>query len=242
MKALCYLLFFIPFLFTLSCKKDTPLPQPKVNELQLSIQYNIDNVSYVTNINKYINQAGNHFSISRVSYYLSQIKLIKSDNSSVLVKEFQYVDADNTSSNKLIFNSIPIGDYIGIKFNIGLDSLHNISDALPTTMENINMAWPQMMGGGYHFLKMEGNFLDSLGQSFGYAMHLGTNVCLIPIMLNKKFTVSADSKLSFNLVMNINEWYKNPNIFDFNKDGNYIMGNMMLMKKITENGIDVFTL
>ncbi len=242
MKALCYLLFFIPFLFTLSCKKDTPLPQPKVNELQLSIQYNIDNVSYVTNINKYINQAGNHFSISRVSYYLSQIKLIKSDNSSVLVKEYQYVDADNTSSNKLIFNSIPIGDYIGIKFNIGLDSLHNISDALPTTMENINMAWPQMMGGGYHFLKMEGNFLDSLGQSFGYAMHLGTNVCLIPIMLNKKFTVSADSKLSFNLVMNINEWYKNPNIFDFNKDGNYIMGNMMLMKKITENGIDVFTL
>lgn len=242
MKALCYLLFFIPFLFTLSCKKVTPLPQPKVNELQLSIQYNIDNVSYVTNINKYINQAGNHFSISRVSYYLSQIKLIKSDNSSVLVKEYQYVDADNTSSNKLIFNSIPIGDYIGIKFNIGLDSLHNISDALPTTMENINMAWPQMMGGGYHFLKMEGNFLDSLGQSFGYAMHLGTNVCLIPIMLNKKFTVSADSKLSFNLVMNINEWYKNPNIFDFNKDGNYIMGNMMLMKKITENGIDVFTL
>ena len=242
MKALCYLLFFIPFLFTLSCKKDTPLPQPKVNELQLSIQYNIDNVSYVTNINKYINQAGNHFSISRVSYYLSQIKLIKSDNSSVLVKEYQYVDADNTSSNKLIFNSIPSGDYIGIKFNIGLDSLHNISDALPTTMENINMAWPQMMGGGYHFLKMEGNFLDSLGQSFGYAMHLGTNVCLIPIMLNKKFTVSADSKLSFNLVMNINEWYKNPNIFDFNKDGNYIMGNMMLMKKITENGIDVFTL
>ncbi len=242
MKALCYLLFFIPFLFTLSCKKDTPLPQPKVNELQLSIQYNIDNVSYVTNINKYVNQAGNHFSISRVSYYLSQIKLIKSDNSSVLVKEYQYVDADNTSSNKLIFNSIPIGDYIGIKFNIGLDSLHNISDALPTTMENINMAWPQMMGGGYHFLKMEGNFLDSLGQSFGYAMHLGTNVCLIPIMLNKKFTVSADSKLSFNLVMNINEWYKNPNIFDFNKDGNYIMGNMMLMKKITENGIDVFTL
>ena len=242
MKALCYLLFFIPFLFTLSCKKDTPLPQPKVNELQLSIQYNIDNVSYVTNINKYINQAGNHFSISRVSYYLSQIKLIKSDNSSVLVKEYQYVDADNTSSNKLIFNSIPIGDYIGIKFNIGLDSLHNISDALPTTMENINMAWPQMMGGGYHFLKIEGNFLDSLGQSFGYAMHLGTNVCLIPIMLNKKFTVSADSKLSFNLVMNINEWYKNPNIFDFNKDGNYIMGNMMLMKKITENGIDVFTL
>ena len=135
MKALCYLLFFIPFLFTLSCKKDTPLPQPKVNELQLSIQYNIDNVSYVTNINKYVNQAGNHFSISRVSYYLSQIKLIKSDNSSVLVKEYQYVDADNTSSNKLIFNSIPIGDYIGIKFNIGLDSLHNISDALPTTMD-----------------------------------------------------------------------------------------------------------
>ncbi len=40
--------------------------------------------------------------------------------------------------------------------------------------------------------------------------------------------------------MNINEWYKNPEIYDFNTDGGYSMGNMMAMMKIAGNGADVF--
>ena len=36
------------------------------------------------------------------------------------------------------------------------------------------MAWPDVMGGGYHFLKLEGHYKkDSL--LAGYAMHIGQN-------------------------------------------------------------------
>ena len=71
-------------------------------------------------------------------------------------------------------------------------------------------------------------------------MHLGTNACLIPIKINKRIVVSADGLTSVNLIMNINEWFRNPYIFDFNTDGNYIMGNLAAMKKIALNGTDVF--
>jgi hypothetical protein len=73
-------------------------------------------------------------------------------------------------------------------------------------------------------------------------MHIGTNACLIPsITLSTNFTVTTDSQTSLTLKMNVNEWYRNPNIYDFNIDGNYTMGDMPLMMKITENGQDVFT-
>lgn len=158
----------------------------------------------------------------------------------MLLKNYHYVDAMNSSSNLLVLKDVPVGNYIGISFNIGLDSAQNISDGLPATTDNVNMKWPNPMGGGYHFLKLEGYYKDTTATP-GYAMHLGTNSCLVPIKLFKPINVTTDSKIPLGLVMNINEWYKNPTTFDFNKDGNYIMGNAAAMKKITDNGRDVFS-
>jgi len=39
--------------------------------------------------------------------------------------------------------------------------------------------------------------------------------------------------------MNMNEWFKNPAVYDFNMDGNYSMSSMMAMEKLMMNGADV---
>jgi hypothetical protein len=43
------------------------------------------------------------------------------------------------------------------------------------------------------------------------------------------------------LAMNLNEWFCNPETYDLNIDGNYSMGNMAAMHKLSMNGSDVFT-
>lgn len=229
------------FIMLFSCKKDKTISEVSEpsQSVYLSIAYKVDNEFLVTNHFNYKTQAGYNYSVTNLVYYLSQISLIKSDGSNILLKKFQYVDATVSETNHLILENVPEGNYLGIAFNIGLDSLQNRSDMLPATPENINMQWPEPMGGGYHFLRLEGHYKDSLG-TFGYAMHLGTNACLIPIKINKRIVVSADGLTSVNLIMNINEWFRNPYIFDFNTDGNYIMGNLAAMKKIALNGTDVF--
>ncbi len=240
-----YLLVLIsPFLFFVSCTKDGHEKPPVIipdQSVDLNITYTVDNAALVLNSFNYQNQAGNTYSLSSLVYYLSKISLMKADSSLVLLKEYQYIDAFTTATNKLSIKGIPVGNYIGIKFNIGLDPLQNKSFQLPATTENINMQWPDMMGGGYHVMKMEGSYKD-LSATYGYAMHLGTDSCLIPIKLLKPINITSGSNTPLTMEMNINEWYRNPYKYDFNVDGNYIMGNMMAMKKIVLNGNDVFSI
>lgn len=237
----CFLLFVI---CCTSCKKKTePLPDadPVSTTMALQLDYITDNGSFQTNAFTYTTPAGYPYSVTKLEYYLSQICLLRSDSSKLLMQNYQYVDATQPQTNTLSYSNPPTGNYIGISFNIGLIPSQNTTGALPEVNDNINMQWPDPMGGGYHFLKMEGYYKDA-GVPQGYAMHLGTNKCLIPTLLYKKFSISTGSEVILKPLMNINSWFRSPYKFDFNKDGNYIMGNDTAMLKITANGKNVFSL
>ena len=244
MKGKKLLMIFLLATITISsCKKDddtTPVTPTVQSGLKLSINYTIDNKPLYTDSFLYTSAAGLNYSINRFQYYLTSIKLIKPDNSEIVVASSHYFDAFDATTSTINASNIPAGNYIGIKFKIGVDSALNYWDSLPVTVENTNMLWPLMMGGGYHFLKFEGYYKDA-GNDYGYAMHLGTNACIIPISIAKNITITSGSALQLNMTMNISEWLKNPNTFNFNTDGNYIMGDSTAMNKITQNGQDVFS-
>ena len=69
-----------------SCKKDeetTPSPDPSTLNIQLS--HAVDaNVLYFDSL-LYTNEAGYNYAISRVWYYLSNVRLIKSDSSEIKI-------------------------------------------------------------------------------------------------------------------------------------------------------------
>jgi hypothetical protein len=247
MKTLNYLVLLIalPALLLTSCKKDKdedPVPTPPVakeTNLIINLNYNVDGTAVIFDTIKFQNEAGNQYSLNKLQYYLSGFKFIKQEGGELALDDIFYVDARITVNNVLIFKNFPVGNYNRIEFYIGLDSVNNISNALPNTLENINMAWPEPMGGGYHFMKMEGHFLSG-GSTFGYAMHIGLNPYLVSTSTDKNFIVIKDENNNINLSMNLSEWYKNPHIYDFNVDGNYSMGNMQAMMKLAANGHDVF--
>jgi hypothetical protein len=233
----------IPLLLMSCSDNDNDLPAPANDPgvINVTVSYKIDQTPLYFDSILYTNEAGNNYSLTRLQYYLSEIDLIRPDTTFLRIRNYQYIDARKTTTGK--FNYTPSADqqFIGMRFYIGLAPAFNISHALPATIENIDMEWPDQMGGGYHFLKMEGNFRDG-SNTYGYAMHLGTDTCLIPVTCWKNFSYSTRQTITLDLEMNINEWYRNPATYDFNTDGNYIMGIMAPMLKLKQNASDVFTL
>jgi hypothetical protein len=221
-----------------SCRKDKTLQPSNTGQVQVQIRYNFDGQKAIADTVNYTCAAGYKMSFTRLQYYLSGIRFYKSDGGIISLADVHYVSFKDSATNSFTC-TLPKGDYAAVSFNIGLDSAINKTGFLPSTNENLNMEWPDMMGGGYHFLKLEGYYIDATGR-FGYAVHLGKNKNLVSIpALLKIFTISNNTN-SISLDMNIAEWLKNPVVYDFDKDGNFTMNNDAAMAKIATNGTDVF--
>lgn len=241
MKSVYFCFLFLLMIIS-SCKKDTTetiQPISTVGNLTIQFSYSFDSASLQTDTIKYVNAAGYKMSVSRLQYFLSDFVFIKSDGSALSINQINYLDAKDPNFSSITFTGIPNGSYKGLSFIIGLDTATNKSDFLPATVENNNMFWPTTMGGGYHFMKLEGNFIDSTG-AWGYNMHLGNNGNTVNISLpNKPFSINGNTS-NIQLKMKVSEWFKNPSIYDFDIDGVYSMGNAPAMLKLKNNGVDVF--
>ena len=221
------------------CKKSDD-SGPVIANTEVTFGFKVDNNSLLFDSINYFNAAGNNYSVSRLTFYVSAFEFEYGDGTIYKSDKVFLVDGKSNANTVLSFADLPSGTYKHLKFLVGLDSLHNIENGLPNTMENENMVWPTTMGGGYHFLKLEGNFKDQ-ANTFGYAMHLGLNRNCVMINLTNSFKLQAPTG-KLNLAMNINEWFVNPYIYDFNTDGNYSMTDSAAMAKLSKNGSDVFTL
>ncbi len=228
------------FLFTFfsilpGCKKT----DEKETAWQVNISYQVDSSPLQMNRMMYMCEAGYDYEVTKLNYYVSHFVFSKNDGSQYESDKVFYVNAANPTTNSLLFENFPPGDYTAVDFYVGLDSSHNVTDGLAATLDNINMGWPDEMGGGYHFMKLEGHYKDANG-TYGFAIHLGKNKHLVPIHLSRALTVSGGHSSPLNLTMNINEWFKNPAVYDFNTDGNYSMNNDTAMQKLCINGADIF--
>lgn len=228
------------FALTAGCSRDEdgPDPVPSDPSFNVKLDFEVDGEPLVFNQELYVNEAGSSYAVDRIQLYVSAFEFQKIDDSWLKSDEVIYVDVKDGKGIRFRLNKIPQGIYKSVKFLVGLDSAHNITDALPNTVDNVNMAWPDMMGGGYHHMKFEGNYTDG-GNSFGFAMHIGRNEYVVPVGVQKQMAVQNASD-TLRLRMNLNEWFRNPHVYDFNTDGNYSMGNAAAMLKLAQNGVDVF--
>ncbi len=208
-------------------------------DLQLKLTYRIDNKQLEFDTMQYMCDAGYDYEITRLNYYLSGFVFSMQDGSSYSSSRVFYIDARQVSMNTLSFEQFPSGTCTQINFYVGLDSLKNQTDSLPMTFDNINMGWPDIMGGGYHFMKLEGHYRN-LSINYGFAMHLGKNKNLVPITVSNPVIVHDGNAAEATLSMNINEWLRNPLIYDFKTDGSYSMNNDTAMHKLCTNGTDIF--
>lgn len=240
--------FLVTILVTIiSCKKDTKID---VSNNTTSNEYSSANISVITKSDNLAviwdslnntNAAGNIYSVQNINFYISEITLKRNDGFIYKSNRVFYIDSRISSKASLQLDSIPKGDYTSLTFVIGVDSLRNVDFGLETTTDNLNMAWPIAMGGGYHFIKVEGHYLDTSNTIQGFAIHLGKNNNLVNVLINQSF-IQQNSIHDYSLIFNINEVFKTPYLYNLNIDNNYTMSDSLAMLKIKSNMKDAFSI
>ena len=201
---------------------------------------------------KYTNAFGNIHSISKLMYLISDLRLYTSDGDSVIIEGHHLINlSDPGTLSYELGQQIPVGSYTGIGFNFGFDATDNATGAYPD-LNVVNWSWPMMLGGGYHNLQFEGNFITSVSDTIGFGYHMGTareiispdttfhaNHFLVQLP-NSGFTHSQDATVE--IQMDIAEWFNNPNTWDLNNYSAMLMPNYAAQRLMNENGASVFKL
>jgi hypothetical protein len=263
---MCKNIFIIAVLFACvhltGCIKGHSDPNLDGGKIVLKFAHYVDGQPLEKDTLKYVNAAGNRYSVSDVKYFISDVVLHKSDGTSQFIykwKDIQYVDeAMPATTTWNVFDAIKPGDYDSISFTFGISKEKNISFMYVNPPE-VNMAWPDMMGGGYHYLMINGFWKDLNNQRTPYNFHMGigqiysgpNNTGAItgfvqnyfPVYLkNSSFSIHKGETKEIQIIMNIDSWFKTPHVYDHNYWGGAIMQNQAAMQMAKENGFDVFTI
>lgn len=186
-----FLLWLLCIALFASCKKDDAVVQPinisdssnhanATQTLSLKISHKCGNNPLSLNTT-YADTTGRIFSFSDFRYYISNIVLIKNDGSELpLTGKILLADVQQSDYT---LGQIPIGQYQGFRFMIGIDSSMNHSDpalypsSSPLSYQNPPMHWGWNVG--YIFMRAEGSVDTSLVPSGNLngvlSYHLGTD-------------------------------------------------------------------
>ena len=211
---------------------------PEYGEMKIRVTHTVNGLPLETDTAQYTCAAGFTYAVSSLEYYISNVTFVSDEGRTFTDNGIYYINATDSRFCEFEIDSVPVGRYSQITLNIGIDSARNLTGFLPNTLQNVNMAWPEGMGGGYHFMKLEGHYNSTV--VYGYAVHLGTNQTLVSCAIDTP-TSFAYTNHSGVLTMDINQWFQDPYTYNFDTDGNYTMGNALLMNLISVNGRDVMT-
>lgn len=230
----------------------TSCTKPKGHgDLSINIGYVINGKPLITDTLCYVNEAGNEFMITEIQWFLSQIELQDEQGAWIpLEPMIFYIDTNIPESQTLNITSIPIAKYKTLRFVFGLDEEDNQTGLFSDPPE-ANMFWPEPLGGGYHYMKLNGKYLDENEQLAPLNIHLGIGQNedhtefyqnYFSVALPIDLTISETTENQLDLTMIVDNWFRNPNLYDFNEFGSAIMQNQDAQQALKENGTDVFAI
>ena len=265
MKIYAYVLMLVLSVnLFVGCNKneETNNIEKNVGHIVFQFAHHIDGKLIEKDTMKYFNAAGNPYLVDQLMYFISDVTLYKSDGTKKVINswiDIYYVDNDIPSTMTWnVYDDIPEGSYDSISFTFGIKKEMNITGLFVNPPE-VNMAWPGILGGGYHYLMINGKWEDNFSKINNFNFHLGigqlykgdsVNVDSIYAFVqnyfnvnlpNSSFILAKNTTKEIQLIMNIEKWFNNPNIFDFNVFGFNTMQNQNAMQIMKENGKGVFS-
>lgn len=236
-------LVVISLMILVSCKE--PVGQ---GCLELKVSYEVNGQPMHTDTLAYVNEAGNHFMVTEIQWFLSGFAFQETHGQWTSLDQTAYIDSNIPDSQIIKFDSLPIGSYQRIRFTFGLDENDNQTGRFPNPPES-NMFWPDPLGGGYHYMKLNGKYLNENAELAPMNIHLGIGqngdlsqfyqnyfVVELPV----EFTVTEVSECHLDLTMVIDNWFRSPHTYDLLHFGSAIMQNQEAQQLLRENGHDVF--
>ncbi len=228
------------------CKKDEKIAPNTEQKLSFNISNMVGNNAAAYNT-LYQDASGRSFNLADMRYYISNIVLIKNDGTKLPING--KVLLVNPSTKAYDLGIVPVGDYKGFQFMLGLDSVANHSD--PTTYSegnplaiqtpSIHWSWSS----GYIFMKLEGLVDTSLAKTgttnFQFFYHVGLDKFSKTVdFTNATFSVPSGSdkviNLEFDLLSVLN------GIDMRTENSTHTMDNMPLAMKVSNNWPTAFKL
>jgi hypothetical protein len=224
-----------------SCKKDVaeePTPSTEQN-LMFHIHSNVG--THEANYDStFQTVSGRQFTIEDYRMYISNIVLIKNDGSELPITG--KVILTNPETEEYSLGMVPVGNYKGFKFLVGLDSATNhsdpsiyaTSDPLSVQTPSIHWAWSS----GYIFWKVEGKVDTTAAQNgpvnVDYLYHIGMDSYKRQIDFSTAaFSVISGQDQMVHIEFDLLEALSNVNMTT--EIMTHTMDNMPLATKIADN-------
>lgn len=245
------ILFFTLILFSCSSDSDELI---KEVALKINFSQNWDNTAIEESDfgkTEFTNKSGTKLTLEKLRYLISNITLTDATSKTTVLTEtrdndekpYKLIDLSNTTS--LIFDAsqnISEGFY-----NLSMTFGFNDDDNKNAAYADLNTAsWgvPEMIGGGYHFMQLEGKFLNNntTPQQQGFAYHtIRAYNATTKESEDTSFTVDlgtiqVKNDATIEIKMNVAEWFKNPNEWNLDELNNMLMPNYEAQKQMFANG------
>lgn len=257
---------FIALLLFSACnnkKEDKILPtDTRVGKITFNFKHHVNNEPLIIDTLTYTNAAGNPYLINEIQYFISDVTLFKADGTEKRIEEWEdihYIDTDIPETQIWeMYDDISPGSYDSIGFTFGINEEKNESFMYVNPPER-DMFWPEYLGGGYHYLKLNGKWEDTTGNIYPFDFHLGIgqiyagNVIDVDSITgfvhnyfhvslpNSDFNIENEENKQISIIMNIEKWFQDPHTYDHDTWGGYIMQNQNAMEIAKKNGHNVFS-
>lgn len=233
-----------------SCKKDPkkePEPTNQTGSIAIHFENMVGDSDLVLNTKSYTNQNGDTFTVSKFKYYISNIKLTKSDGSVFTEPEsYHLIDQAVAGSMEFTIPNVPVGNYTAISLMLGVDSLRNVSGAQTGALDPANgMFWSWSTG--YIMAKLEGNSPQSSAAGNDLTFHIGgfggatkAQRIATPFFNGDQAQVSTTVTPEIHLKADVLEWFKSPTVISFSTTS-FIMSPNSTSVAIANNYSDMLT-
>ncbi|MES2132829.1 MAG: MbnP family protein [Bacteroidota bacterium] len=193
----------------------------------------------------YINASGDSLIVDEFKCYISTLRFFNSKNQvSSEPNSYHLINAEDSSSLTISVTKIPAGNYIGLNFNIGIDSTTSVSGALDGALDPTKgMFWA--WNTGYIAAKLQGRSkkCNTLHHAFEY--HIGGYLQPYHALRNidlklQNLKVESGKTTVIELKVDVAEWFKTPYLIDLSKTNNVVLPNKEAIT-IATNYSDMFS-
>ena len=201
---------------------------------------------------QYTNTFGKKQKISKLVYLISDITFTDAAGTVYDAGDYNLINArEGTNTLFTPGIEIPTGEY-AVSFTFGFDDEDNDKSGGYPDLNSDDGGWgvPNPLGGGYHYMRMEGTFEDTEGATQTYQYHtiranrhssLPPGPGTLEETTDTSFevdlgTISIGEGTTITVEMNAAEWFKNPNTWNLNENSIVMMPKYDLQINMKENG------
>lgn len=242
-------------------------PDPGEGDVAIALDARVDDQAFAMNQMLYTNASDNEYAVKKLQFIVSDFTLHAKDSpksaheneNDFTSAAVHYRDLADAATRTLTLTDVPAGEYDFVSFTFGLDEEDNLDPdqggTLPQTDDYEAMRWPASWGGGYHYMKCEGDFVAANGDTVTFATHTGKRQAIndgtfgtdaapshhffeVTVPIDLEVTDGGTEDLTVH--MNVNEWFRDPAVYDLDVYPRMVMMNLAAQAILMGNGADVF--